>query len=66
MTLPNMKTDALLTTQQVADMLRVCRDTVRKLARAGEIPAVRVLRAYRFRQDEVEAWLSRKAWERVR
>lgn len=51
----------LLTADQVAATLGVCRETVYRLARAGELGAVRVRRALRFRSEDVRAYLDRGA-----
>ncbi len=62
-----LRTDALhldglppvLTAEQVAELLQMNTDYVRKLAREGSIPAHRMPhgRAVRFLRDEVAAWL---------
>lgn len=43
----------LLTVQETADLLRVDPDTVRRLARQRELPAVKVGKEWRFSRDEV-------------
>ena len=43
----------LITANDVADRLRVTPQTVRRLAREGKLPAVRVGRTYRFDWDKV-------------
>ena len=45
----------LITANVVADRLRVTPQTVRRLAREGKLPAVRVGRTYRFDWDKVWA-----------
>ena len=49
---------ALLTPDEVAEMLRVARKTVIVMARDGRIPSLRVGRFVRFDAAEVERWLS--------
>ncbi|MEX1178697.1 MAG: helix-turn-helix domain-containing protein [Nitriliruptor sp.] len=48
----------LLTAAEVADQLRVSTMTIYRLIRRGELPAVRVGRNYRVRQDELETYLA--------
>ena len=54
----------IMTAREVAAYLRVTETTVYKLAQAGEIPAVKVGRNWRFRRDLIDEWfetpLSRK------
>lgn len=47
----------ILTAQEVADYLKVSKPTVYKLARAGEIPAVRLGGTWRFSRSLLDEWL---------
>ena len=47
----------VMTVSEVAEYLRVNPQTVYRKAKAGELPAVRIGRAIRFRRSELEAWL---------
>jgi excisionase family DNA binding protein len=47
-----------LTPQEVADLLRVSSMTVYRLIKSGELPAVRVGKAFRIREDELDAYLA--------
>ena len=47
----------VMTVTVVAEYLRVNPQTVYRKAKAGELPAVRIGRAIRFRRSELEAWL---------
>ncbi len=47
-----------LTVAEVADTMRVSKMTVYRLARAGDLPAVRVGRSYRVPQDALDAFLA--------
>jgi excisionase family DNA binding protein len=49
----------LLTVKEVAEYLRLRRQTVVRKAEKGEIPAIKVCRRWRFPQDELEEWLRR-------
>ena len=53
-------TENLLTTRQVAEKLNVDEETVRRLARAGQIEAYRVGRDYRFNPAAVQEYLERQ------
>jgi excisionase family DNA binding protein len=47
-----------VTVAEVADMLRVSNMTVYRLIQAGSLPAVRVGRSYRIRDDDVDRYLA--------
>lgn len=49
--------DSLMTLEEVATYLRLSKDTVYRMAQTGKIPASKVGNQWRFRRDEVEAWL---------
>ena len=55
----------ILTVSEVAEYLRINPQTVYRKAKAGEIPAVRIGRAIRFRRTELEAWLKSKEHHEV-
>jgi excisionase family DNA binding protein len=46
-----------VTVAEVADQLRVSNMTVYRLVQAGELPAVRIGRSYRIREDDVDKYL---------
>lgn len=48
---------AFLTTEEVLSCLKVTPRTIYRLIRAGELPAVRVGRQWRFRRADLENWL---------
>lgn len=51
-------TARLLTTREVAELLRISSETVLRKVRRGELPAIRLPGgAIRFRQEELDAWL---------
>jgi excisionase family DNA binding protein len=52
--------EPLLTTEDVAGLLRVEIVTVRRLVGRGELPAYRVGGEYRFKAEELEAYLERQ------
>ena len=51
----------LLTARQVADQLGLSTETVLAWVRAGKLPAFRLGRAIRFRETDLDAWLSSRA-----
>jgi excisionase family DNA binding protein len=51
-----MKTE-VMTVSEVAEYLRLNPQTVYRKAKTGELPAVRIGRAIRFRRAELDAWL---------
>lgn len=51
----------LLTAQEVADILRVHRNTVYLWVRSGELPAVRYGKLIRIPQDSLEKWIKGRA-----
>jgi excisionase family DNA binding protein len=53
----------LLTVNEVADLLRVSRMTVYRLIKDGEMPAFRVGRSYRLRDEDVQAYLMQRYTE---
>lgn len=53
----NRNTDSsgpLWTVRELADYLQVTEQTIRSLARRGDLPAVKVGRVWRFRKDEID------------
>jgi excisionase family DNA binding protein len=52
-----------LTVGEVAGQLRISSMTVYRLIKSGELPAVRVGKSYRLREDDVDAYLSRQYTE---
>ena len=47
-----------VTVAEVAAQLRVSNMTVYRLVQSGELPAVRVGRSYRLREDDVDRYLA--------
>ena len=63
------KTEAMeneiMTTQEVAQYLRMAEATIYKLAQAGKIPAVKVGRAWRFKKELIDEWFRDKSMQRL-
>ena len=53
----------IMTVQEVAQYLRLAEATVYKLAQAGEIPAVKVGRAWRFKKELIDEWFREQAMQ---
>ena len=54
--------EKLLTVDEVAEYIRLNRETVLRKARKGEIPAIKMgYRSYRFYKDQIDTWLKGKA-----
>ena len=47
-----------MTVAEVATLMRVSTMTVYRLIKAGDIPAVRVGKSYRLREDDVDSFLA--------
>lgn len=56
----------IMTAQEVAQYLRLDVATIYKLAQAGEIPAVKVGRTWRFDRGLMEEWFRSETERRLR
>ena len=45
---------------EAAEYLRIHPRTLTRMARNGEIPSIQIGRLWRFRQSDLDAWLTRK------
>ncbi len=50
----------VLTTSEVAVLLTMSVQEVRRLTREGQLPARRIGKAYRYFRDEIVAWLDKQ------
>jgi excisionase family DNA binding protein len=57
-TMPDFQ--AFLTTEEVLAYLKITPRTIYRLIRNGELPAVRIGRQWRFRRNDLDAWLERQ------
>lgn len=55
---PNESRARFVTVAEVADLLRVSNMTVYRLVQSGQLPAVRVGRSYRIREDDMDRYLA--------
>jgi excisionase family DNA binding protein len=53
----SLQFEPLLSDTQAGDLLGLHPKTVQRLARAGDIPALRIGRYWRFRASELNEWL---------
>jgi len=49
--------EKLLTLRQVSEKLQISDNTLYKLARKGEIPAIKIGNQWRFKAQDIERWL---------
>jgi excisionase family DNA binding protein len=49
--------NALLTPQELAEMLQLNSATVTRKAKKGEIPAIKIGKQFRFDRDQIDKWL---------
>ena len=56
----------VLTLEEAASFLRCSPDTVKRRARAGELPAAKIGRAWRFRRADLDQWLAEGGTRRER
>jgi excisionase family DNA binding protein len=52
--------DEILTLAEVAQLLKVADKTVYTMAQKRELPAFKVRGQWRFRRDDLDAWIERK------
>lgn len=55
-----MEEKELLTTTEVAKWLKVAESTIRKWVHYGFIPYVKLGRAVRFREKDIEVWIEER------
>ncbi|UCB57228.1 MAG: helix-turn-helix domain-containing protein [Candidatus Omnitrophota bacterium] len=53
----------VMTVHEVAKYLNMVPDTIYRKARAGEIPAVKMGKCWRFPKDTLDKWLNDRALE---
>ena len=52
-----MKSDEVLTIDELSVYLKISKSTLYKLVREGKIPCQKVGRHWRFRKDAIDRWL---------
>lgn len=58
--------DAILTAEEVAELLRMPRSTIYSLAQEARIPSFKVGRRWRFRKSALEQWVKEQEQRGVR
>jgi excisionase family DNA binding protein len=51
----------IMTVHDVAEYLRLSEAKVYKMARAGQIPAIRMGKTWRFKRELIDEWIRQKA-----
>lgn len=51
--------DKLLTLKDVAKYLQLSETTIYKMARVGEIPAIKIANQWRFKKEDIDKWLEK-------
>jgi len=52
--------DAWMTLEEVAQYLKVSKDSIYRLAQRGEIPASKIGNLWRFNREEIDVWMKNK------
>lgn len=52
--------DEILTLPEVTRLLKVAEKTVYTMAQKGELPAFKVRGQWRFKRDDIDAWIERQ------
>jgi len=63
---PGAVESEIMTTSEVAEYLRLAEATIYKLAQAGDIPAVKVGRTWRFKRGLIDEWFRQEATQSSR
>ena len=56
----------IMTVKQVARYLQMNEHTIYRLARAGEIPSIKISGQWRFKKDLIDRWITEASIQRVR
>ncbi|RLI52867.1 MAG: hypothetical protein DRP09_17030 [Candidatus Thorarchaeota archaeon] len=54
----NEKVKEIMTVKQVAEYLQMDEHTIYKLARSGQIPAIKIAGQWRFKKEVIDKWLN--------
>lgn len=52
-----MPNDDILTVKELADYLKIAEKTAYRFASAGKVPGFKVGSAWRFKKEEIDAWI---------
>lgn len=62
----NTPMDKWLTLEQIAEYLQMSTSSIYKMAQAGKIPAYKVGRQWRFKREEIDRWVEKNEFGRVK
>ena len=52
--------DSWMTLEEIAQYLKVSKDSIYRLAQKGEIPASKIGNLWRFKREEIDAWMKNR------
>jgi len=52
--------DAWMTLEEVAQYLKVSKDSIYRLAQKGKMPASKIGNLWRFKREEIDKWMKNK------
>jgi len=52
--------DKWLTLEQIAEYLQMSTSSIYKMAQGGKIPAYKIGRQWRFKKEEIDAWVEKQ------
>lgn len=58
--------DELLSVEDITRILKVGKGTVQRWCHAGELPAVKIGKAYRIRKEDLDRWYEEKLLQTVK
>lgn len=56
-----MPNDDIMTVKELADYLKIAEKTAYRFASEGKVPAFKVGSAWRFKKEEIDAWIKRQS-----
>ena len=51
----------IMTVKQIAQYLQMDEHTIYRLARSGQIPAIKIAGQWRFKRDVIDKWINEKS-----
>lgn len=58
-----MPNDDIMTVKELADYLKIAEKTAYRFASEGKVPGFKVGSAWRFKKEEIDAWIRRQSEE---
>ena len=56
-----MPNDDIMTVKELADYLKIAEKTAYRFASEGKVPGFKVGSAWRFKKEEIDAWIKRQS-----